>query len=238
MRRRRAPKAKGRTRLRKPPNERLTPDLPSRVRAGAGVGRGGATSDLEEPTPSPSRKREGSISERTCILSRRQDARDRLIRLALSPDGEVLPDIRARAPGRGAWIGVGRAALETAAARDRWDADLTVAGATPLPRSVARVALARRAAVLTVDAAVDPRFTGQSVLRQRVRSALCAPLLAADGTPLGAVYVDSGDPARAFREADLDFLTAFAGVALSRDRLLADPAWRAQSSSTRRRSIA
>jgi adenylate cyclase len=30
---------------------------------------------------------------------------------------------------------------------------------------------------------------------------------------LGAVYVDSGDPARAFREADLDFLTAFAGVA-------------------------
>jgi adenylate cyclase len=103
--------------------------------------------------------------------------------------------------------------LETAAARDRWDADLAVPGATPLPRSVARVALARRSAVLTVDAAVDPRFTGQSVLRQRVRSALCAPLLAADGTALGAVYVDSGDPARAFREADLDFLTAFAGVA-------------------------
>ena len=103
--------------------------------------------------------------------------------------------------------------LETAAARDRWDADLAVAGATPLPRSVARAALARRAAVLTVDASGDPRFSGQSVLRQRVRSAMCAPLLAADGTALGAVYVDSGDPARAFREADLDFLTAFAGVA-------------------------
>ncbi len=43
--------------------------------------------------------------------------------------------------------------LATASARDRWDADLTVAGATPLPRSVARAALARRAAVLTVDAA-------------------------------------------------------------------------------------
>lgn len=103
--------------------------------------------------------------------------------------------------------------LVTAAARDRWDADLTVPGTTPLPRSVARVALARRAAVLTVDAATDPRFSGQSVMRQRVRSALCAPLLAADGAPLGAVYVDSGDPARAFREEDLDFLTAFAGVA-------------------------
>jgi adenylate cyclase len=108
---------------------------------------------------------------------------------------------------------VSDADLATAAARDRWDADLTLPGTTPLPRSVARAALARRAAVLTVDAAADPRFTGQSVLRQRVRSALCAPLLAADGSPLGAVYVDSGDPARAFREEDLDFLTAFAGVA-------------------------
>jgi len=108
---------------------------------------------------------------------------------------------------------VSNADLATAAARDRWDGDLTVPGTTPLPRSVARAALARRAAVLTIDAAADPRFTGQSVLRQRVRSALCAPLLAADGAPLGAVYVDSGDPARAFREEDLDFLTAFAGVA-------------------------
>jgi GAF domain-containing protein len=52
--------------------------------------------------------------------------------------------------------------LATAAARDRWDADLTVPGATPLPRSVARAALARRAAVLTVDAAADPRFTGRA----------------------------------------------------------------------------
>ena len=32
--------------------------------------------------------------------------RDELIRLALGPDGEVAPDVRARAPGRGAWIGV------------------------------------------------------------------------------------------------------------------------------------
>ncbi len=32
-----------------------------------------------------------------------------LIRLALGPDGEILPDVRAKAPGRGAWIGVDRA---------------------------------------------------------------------------------------------------------------------------------
>jgi predicted RNA-binding protein YlxR (DUF448 family) len=37
-----------------------------------------------------------------------------LLRLAISPDGEVLPDVFAKAPGRGAWIGVSRAELETA----------------------------------------------------------------------------------------------------------------------------
>ncbi len=52
--------------------------------------------------------------ERKCILTGEHDARDALIRLAISPDGAVLPDVRAKAPGRGAWIGVDRPTLETA----------------------------------------------------------------------------------------------------------------------------
>ena len=57
--------------------------------------------------------------ERKCILSGEHAARDDLIRLALGPDGAVAPDVRARAPGRGAWIGVDRAALETAQAKGK-----------------------------------------------------------------------------------------------------------------------
>ncbi len=52
--------------------------------------------------------------QRKCVLSGRIADRDSLIRLAISPDGDVLPDVLARAPGRGAWIGVDRAELETA----------------------------------------------------------------------------------------------------------------------------
>ena len=52
--------------------------------------------------------------ERTCILSRRTAPREELIRLALGPDGQVAPDVRARAPGRGAWIGVTRDELDLA----------------------------------------------------------------------------------------------------------------------------
>src|SRR5690349_15133488 len=59
------------------------------------------------------------VPERTCILTRRTASREELIRLALGPDGEVAPDVRARAPGRGAWIGVGRAELDQANAKGK-----------------------------------------------------------------------------------------------------------------------
>ncbi len=57
--------------------------------------------------------------ERTCVLTRATGPKDRLIRLALGPDGQVAPDVRARAPGRGAWIGVGRKALDEANAKGK-----------------------------------------------------------------------------------------------------------------------
>jgi uncharacterized protein len=67
---------------------------------------------------------EAHVPERTCILSRRTAPREELIRLALSPDGEVAPDVRARAPGRGAWIGVSRAELDEANAKGKLKAAL------------------------------------------------------------------------------------------------------------------
>jgi uncharacterized protein len=62
---------------------------------------------------------EAHVPERTCILSRRTAPREELIRLALGPGGQVAPDVRARAPGRGAWIGVSRAELDEAAAKGK-----------------------------------------------------------------------------------------------------------------------
>jgi uncharacterized protein len=56
---------------------------------------------------------------RSCILTRDRAPRAALVRLALAPDGRVLPDVRAKAPGRGAWIGVTRAELEAAIAKGR-----------------------------------------------------------------------------------------------------------------------
>jgi predicted RNA-binding protein YlxR (DUF448 family) len=66
----------------------------------------------EPLAPQGARRPAGEASpERRCILTARHDGRDALIRLALSPMADS-PDPLARAPGRGAWIGVSRAELE------------------------------------------------------------------------------------------------------------------------------
>ena len=64
----------------------------------------------DAPTGEPSR---------TCILARDTTLRSGLVRLVLGPDGEVWPDVRAKAPGRGAWIGVTRAEFDAARAKGR-----------------------------------------------------------------------------------------------------------------------
>lgn len=69
--------------------------------------------------------REPHVPERTCVLTRRKGTKDELIRLALGPDGSVAPDVRARAPGRGAWIGVARAELDAANAKGKLKAALS-----------------------------------------------------------------------------------------------------------------
>jgi predicted RNA-binding protein YlxR (DUF448 family) len=68
-----------------------------------------------EPLGSASSEQVGSGQpERRCILTGEHGSRNALLRLAISPDGEVLPDVLAKAPGRGAWIGVSRQDLERA----------------------------------------------------------------------------------------------------------------------------
>jgi uncharacterized protein len=58
-------------------------------------------------------------TQRRCILTGVHGERVRLIRLALSPDGVLVPDVAARAPGRGAWIAVDATDLAAAQAKGK-----------------------------------------------------------------------------------------------------------------------
>jgi len=85
----------------------------------------------------------GDGPERRCVLSGRTAGRDELLRLALSPDGDVLPDALAKAPGRGAWIGVTRAELAEALASGKLKAALSRAfksGRLALPEALPELA--------------------------------------------------------------------------------------------------
>lgn len=54
------------------------------------------------------------VPERRCVITGDVSPAERLVRLALGPDGSIAPDVHGKAPGRGAWIGVSRAELEAA----------------------------------------------------------------------------------------------------------------------------
>jgi len=89
------------------------------------------------PNERLSDKHRAATPERKCILSGEKELRQALVRLAISPDGDVLPDVHGRAPGRGAWIGVSRDALEKAIA----DGKLRGALARSFGKSAAGMAL-------------------------------------------------------------------------------------------------
>ena len=56
-------------------------------------------------------------SERTCLVTREAKPPAEMIRFVLSPEGAVVPDLRARLPGRGAWVSARRDSVETAVKR-------------------------------------------------------------------------------------------------------------------------
>ena len=85
--------------------------------------------------------------------------------------------------------------------------------ARAVPQSIARKVIEDQVAVLTDDAGEDVRFGGQSILMQRVRSAMCAPLIGSEGRVLGVLYVDNVTTTHRYSDDDLDFLVAFSGIA-------------------------
>ena len=81
------------------------------------------------------------------------------------------------------------------------------AGSWVVPRAIARKAIEDRVAVLSEN------ILAEDTTASGIESALCAPLLGNQGTVLGIIYLDSLGPGHSFSEEDLEFFTAFAGMA-------------------------
>lgn len=132
-------------------------------------------------------------SERRCILSGRTTDPEQLVRLALGPDGQVAGDVRAKAPGRGAWIGVTRGEMTQALANGKLRGALARAfktAALDIPTDLPdRIEGALRAALLDrlgLEARASRLLTGsekiaEAARRGQVRLLLHASDAAADG---------------------------------------------------------
>lgn len=145
------------------------------------------------------------IAVRRCILTGEQIDSRRLIRLALSPDGIVAPDVRARAPGRGAWVGVSRETLEAAIAKGALLAKL-------------------KAAFKTADVALPDH------LAQSVEDALCSELLQRLGLEAKAGQLISGaEKVETAARMGQVALLMHAGDAAENGRRSLDQAWRVGS---------
>jgi HD-GYP domain-containing protein (c-di-GMP phosphodiesterase class II) len=93
-----------------------------------------------------------------------------------------------------------------------------------LSRTVVKDVLERGISVFTHDALAHERYgEGQSIVQQRIRSVMCAPMRTTEAI-LGVLYVDSRS-AHEFTDAEVELLAAIgnqAGVALHRARLIAE----------------
>lgn len=66
------------------------------------MARGGKTKDRDDP-------------ERKCIVTQQSQPKGGLIRFGIGPDGQVVPDVLGRLPGRGLYVQASREAIEKAA---------------------------------------------------------------------------------------------------------------------------
>jgi serine phosphatase RsbU (regulator of sigma subunit)/pSer/pThr/pTyr-binding forkhead associated (FHA) protein len=83
-------------------------------------------------------------------------------------------------------------------------------------------------AFLSDDVTQDSQLREQeSVLKEKIRSVMCAPLVNAEGRPFGVIQVDTRDPRRKFADPDLELLCGVANqaaVALENVRLAREAA--------------
>jgi uncharacterized protein len=75
-----------------------------------------ARPDDQETDAGPRDNKRGT--ERLCVATRAVRPVGELIRFVVAPDGSVVPDLKRRLPGRGAWVTATRAAIDEAVRRN------------------------------------------------------------------------------------------------------------------------
>lgn len=132
---------------------------------------------LEEPLAPPS-----TGPQRTCIATGETGAPERMIRFVVGPEGDVVPDLARRLPGRGLWVKAERAAVERAVAKNLFAraARASVKPAADLAERVERLLLERALADLSRARRAGRAVAGFVKVEQMVGQRRAGLLVVAD----------------------------------------------------------
>jgi uncharacterized protein len=153
-----------------------------------------------------------AMRERRCIVAGEVLSEDKLIRFAVSPDGDVTPDIAAVLPGRGIWVGATREALAMAAKKNLFAkaAKAKVTVSADLADRVEALLVARMQADLGMARRSNLIALGFETVLQAVQSDTPPALLieAADGSADGKRKIFGAAHARGLKIHTVECLTS------------------------------
>ena len=124
------------------------------------------------------------MPERMCIVTRKVMDEADLLRFVRSPEGEVVPDLARKLPGRGVWVAVERAKVAEAAAKGLFSRGFKAQSKTD-PGLADRIGLQlRRQAVSTLSLArkAGEAVSGFTKVEEALRKGPVRLLLQAEGT--------------------------------------------------------
>jgi predicted RNA-binding protein YlxR (DUF448 family)/ribosomal protein L30E len=136
----------------------------------------------------PRRARVADGPERRCIVTRETAPAAQLLRFAVAPDGQVVPDVEGRLPGRGLWLKAGRDIVEAARARNAFSraARAPVRVADDLADRIEELLLRRCLDLIGLARRAGEAVTGFEKTRAMVSSGRAGALIAAaDGADDG-----------------------------------------------------
>jgi predicted RNA-binding protein YlxR (DUF448 family) len=165
------------------------------------------------------------MRERRCIVSGESLSEDSLIRFAVSPEGEIVPDVAASLPGRGIWVGATGATLATAVKKNLFAkaAKAQVKVAADIAARVEQQLVARLQADLGMARRSGVLLLGFDTVSRAIQSDAPPALVieASDGAADGKRKIFAAAHARGLKIETIACLTsAEIGVAVGRENVI------------------
>ena len=163
---------------------------------------------------------EVTVNDRTCIVTREAGSPETLIRFVAGPDGQVVPDLKRRLPGRGCWVKPERALIERAVAKKLFARALKtdVKAAPDLGAVVERLLAADLVGMMNMARKAAQFVSGASKVDAAVRAgAAIAVFHASDAAADGVRKIDQSRKAWKFgtgAEDDIPSFQLFTGAEL------------------------